>query len=84
MTVVKPLEGSRVWSQSRTIQDLKRDRERHPRVKLTDPHYSQPLKNHDDWRARRSRGRLGQPVWSMEEQKGAEGGLEEKGAETKQ
>jgi len=81
--VVGPIEGSRGWSQSWTVQDPKRDPERLVRVKLTDPHGRQPLERSDDWRAGRSRGGLREQLRSIEEQEGAEGELEESSAEAK-
>ena len=38
-----------------TVQNPKRDPERHLRIQLTDPYSSQPLESRDDWRAGKSR-----------------------------
>jgi len=73
---VGPVEGLRGRSQSRAVEDPRRDPERHLRVKLTDRHGSQPLERSDDWRAGTSRGKLREQARSMEEEEGAEGELE--------
>ena len=56
-----------------TVQNPKRDPERHLRIQLTDPYSSQPLESRDDWRAGKSR----------EKQEGAERELKGSSAEAK-